>query len=93
MYLSAVRYSQIAAGYKDLFATPWHRLEYGLKGIKRDQAEKGIKSKPRLPMTPTILRKLKQVWNVSSEDYDTKMIWALPRFLRFSPMWRNDCAQ
>ncbi len=76
VYLSGVRYSQIAAGYKDPFATPWHRLEYVLKGIKRDQAEKGIKSKPRLPMTPTILRKLKQVWNVSSEDHDTKMIWA-----------------
>ncbi len=72
MYLSAVRYSQIAAGYKDPFATPWHRLEYVLKGIKRDQAEKGIKS---VPITSAILRKLKQVWKASSENHHTKMIW------------------
>ncbi len=76
VYLSAVTYSQIAAGYKDPFATPWHRLEYVLKGIRRDQAENGIKPKPRLPITPAILRKLKQVWKVSCENHDTKMIWA-----------------
>ena len=43
VYLSAVRYPQMAAGgYKHRFDNPWHRLEYVLKGRK-----------PRLPMTPT----------------------------------------
>ncbi len=76
VYLSAIRYGQIAAGYKDPFATPWPRLQYVIKGIKRDQAEKGIKAKPRLPMTPAILRKLKHVWKASAGDHDTKMMWA-----------------
>ena len=59
---------QIASGLDDPFAAHWPRLEYVLKGIKRDQAEKGTKSVPRLPVTPLILRKLKAVWDCSALD-------------------------
>ena len=76
VYLSGVRYAQIAAGFKNPFSTPWPRLEYVLKGVKRDQAERGVKPKPRLPISPAILRKLRQVWSTSAQDRDTKLMWA-----------------
>ncbi len=77
VYLSAIRYLQIESGLGDPFAkASWPRLEYVLKGIKRNQAETGVKSKPRLPITPTILKKLKSVWEPNAAQGDIKMIWA-----------------
>ncbi len=77
VYLSAIRFLQIASGLGDPFTrTSWPRLEYVLKGIKRNQAEKGAKPKPRLPITPMILRKLRTVWEPSAPQRDIKMMWA-----------------
>ena len=33
-------------------------------------------SRTRLPVTPSLLRKLKGVWAVSGGERDTKLIWA-----------------
>ncbi len=64
----AIRYLQIESGLGDPFAkTSWPRLEYVLKGIKRNQAETGAKSKPWLPITPT---------EPNVAQGDIKMIWA-----------------
>ena len=76
VYLSAIRHMQIASGLDDPIAAHWPRLEYVFKGIKHDQAEKGTKSTPRLPVTPLILLKLKAVWDRSAQDPDIKMLWA-----------------
>ena len=77
VYLSAIRYMQIASGMSDPFANvSWPRLDYVMKGIKKSQAEKGVKTRPRLPITPLILRKLKEIWDSSADKWDTKMIWA-----------------
>ena len=76
VYLSGVRYSQIAMGFKFPFESQWPCLEYILKGVKRAQGEKGVKPKPRLLMTPDILRKLHQLWDMSAQDFDVKMIRA-----------------
>ena len=63
-YMSAVCHLQIGAGFPDPFGQSLHipRLEYVMKGIKRVQAEEGSTIKERLPITPHILRRLREVW-------------------------------
>ena len=66
---------QIASGMSDPFANvSWPRLDYVMMGIKKSQAGKGVKTRPRLPITPLILRKLKEIWDSSADKWDTKMI-------------------
>ena len=89
VYLSAVRHMQITEGMPDPFEGSRPRLEYVLRGIKRDQAEKGQASRTRLPVTPSILRKLRRVW--TDDGWDTRMVWAACclcyfGFLRISEM-------
>ena len=51
VYLSAVRFLHIAEGAGDPFLPALHRLQYIMQGIKKDEAEKGIDRRVRLPMT------------------------------------------
>lgn len=75
-YLSSLRYFQIRAGLVNPFEGSMPRLDYVLKGVKRVQARNERGSRERLPITPVILRKLKEVWSASANDPDTKLIWA-----------------
>ena len=76
-YLSAVRHAQITAGFHDPFKNAdLSRLECVLKGLKRQQACQGTPSKPRLPITPDILRRLKQLWDPKASNQDVAMLWA-----------------
>ena len=52
------------------------RLSQVMRGIKSHQAKQGRQSRPRLPITPTILRQLKRVWNNSAYNFDHIMLWA-----------------
>ena len=47
-----------------------------MRGIKKSEAEKGIQQKTRLPVTPVILHKLRDVWLSSATCRDAKMMWA-----------------
>ena len=49
------------------------QLEYVLKGVKR-LAKPG--SHKRLPITPTILREMRRVWEKEVTKPDIKMLWA-----------------
>ncbi len=70
-YLSGIRHAQIALGHGDPFANQsMPRLEYVLKGIKRSQADH---SKPRLPITVDLLRKMFKVWK-DTNDPDAAML-------------------
>ena len=76
-YLSGVRHYQIRSGYHDPFrGAPMPRLEYVMKGIKRHQSTVDGASRTRLPITPSLLRKLKEVWSASGAERDTKLMWA-----------------
>lgn len=76
-YLSAVRHAQIAGGFPDPFKNAdLSRLECVLKGLKRQQAHRRTPTNPRLPITPDILRSLKQLWDPKAGDLDTAMLWA-----------------
>ena len=52
------------------------RLEYVLRGIKHSEGELGVSRQERLPITPHILIKLRQVWALEGELQNTKLIWA-----------------
>ena len=75
-YLSGLRFCQIKAGLGDPFQSLMPRLDYVLKGVKRVQARSDSGGRKRLPITPAILRKMKDVWSGSAVDRDIKLIWA-----------------
>ena len=50
------------------------RLELVIRGMKRAQA--GTPPKPRLPITPEILRRIKAEWD-QSKEWDHIMLWAV----------------
>ena len=76
-YLSAVRHLQIEKNCFDPFnQQSLVKLELVLKGVKRYQAALGAKSRPRLPITPLILRKIKSTRDRKAADPDYVMLWA-----------------
>lgn len=72
-YLSAVRHLQISHGMGELNMGAMPRLELVVRGLKRRQAS--LQTKPRLPITPSILLKIRTAWDGSSE-WDKIMLWA-----------------
>lgn len=76
-YLSALRRMQIVAGAGDPFTASWPLLECTLKGIKLRQARSAAsRPRQRLPITPPILRNLREVWERDSLARDNIMLWA-----------------
>ena len=77
-YLSAIRHNmQIMSGFGDPFVQSLPKLEYVLRGIKLDQAKKGQGNvRVRLPMTPSILRKMRVVLERERSNFDNIMLWA-----------------
>ena len=75
-YLSAVKHLQIESGMGDPSMSNMPKLEYVLRGIKRELSKKRHASKPRLPMTPNILLKLRAVWEEKATAFDHIMLWA-----------------
>lgn len=72
-YIAAIRYEQISKGLGDPKTYEMPRLEYVIKGFKKLSPNS---QERRLPMTPEILGKLRQVWDRSSQKRDAMMLWA-----------------
>jgi len=75
VYLSGVELLHISEGFSDLFQQPMNQLHYVLWGIKRCELEEGGGNRVRLPISPSLLRKIKGVWN-RSDNRDFLMLWA-----------------
>ena len=75
-YLSGVRQIQIAAGFPDPLINhiPW--LRQVLKGIRVQAGRIGRHPRPRLPITPSILHKLRRVWLEGNPTFNNTMLWA-----------------
>ena len=52
------------------------KLEGVIKGIKSHQAKKQPVVRPRLPITPVIMQKMRAVWEKDSRNQDNIMLWA-----------------
>ena len=76
-YLSAVRHLQIMSGLGDPFVSEMPRLQYVLKGarIERSKLTPGAK-RSRLPITPALLLKMKDVLSKNGRDFNNIMLWA-----------------
>ena len=65
-------------GHRDPFVASWPLLEYTLRGIKLRQAkDKKSRAKKRLPITPGIFGKLREVWGKEAHLVDNIMLWAV----------------
>ena len=77
VYLSAVRHMQIEAAMPNPFkGAPMARLEYVTRGIKKHETETKEGQRPRLPITPPLLMKMRAVWEPTGTTHNTKMLWA-----------------
>ena len=72
-YLAAIRHAQISLSLGDPRITSMPKLEYVVKGLRRKAAGRAVR--PRLPITPTILRSLKNVWEQLPSREDAVMLW------------------
>ena len=73
LYISGVRQLQIAHGFNDFNFDETPRLCKVIKGVQIDQGRKGWVPCPHLPITPSILRKIKSVW-LSKESSPDKLM-------------------
>ena len=76
VYLAGLRHFQIAAGLDPTLRSAWPRLQYVLRGIKRSSDLSPLRV--RLPITTSILLRLKEVWDraPASDRYKAKLLWA-----------------
>lgn len=76
VYLAVIRHYQIQDGLWDPGISQMVRLEYIMRGKKRDGALKPNPRKERQPITPTLLSKLFAVWERRTDLRNSKMLWA-----------------
>jgi len=84
-YLAAVRDAQIALGMPEPRChASLPRLDRIQAGIRRVQAQKGTLPKTRLPITPMLLRRLRDHWG-RGESGHNEVLWAIASicFFRF----------
>ena len=65
---------QISQGMGDPNMGSMPRLELVVRGMKKEQA--GRPKKVRLPITPSILRQIRQRWERQGTEWDQIMLWA-----------------
>ena len=74
LYLAAIRHCQIALGMGDPHIASMPKLEYITKGVRRITSAR--ERRPRLPITPSVMRKLKDAWEHLPCWEDAAMLWA-----------------
>ena len=89
-YLAAVRYLQIANNLTPTPLASMHKLQLVMRGARRHVASSRT-VKPRLPITPEILRKLRALWSGRAHEFDVILLWAAccSAFFVFFPRRRN----
>lgn len=79
VYLSALRYMRICTEGSEIKHSEMPRLKYVSTGIKKTQSLASIPNKrqSKLPITPSILRKIRAVWDKDPHNYNNIMLWAV----------------
>ena len=78
-YLSAVLFLHIEEQKPDLlilFLPNLTRLQYVLQGVKRCESQKTRPPKEQLPISPNLLKCMKEVWNTNVSIMNRQMLWA-----------------
>ena len=74
-YLAAIRHLHIAEGVDVPHMHCMARLEQVLRGVKSVQSKRPKRPQARLPITPELLRRLREVWLVGGGDLDGKLCY------------------
>ena len=72
--MAAVRHLQITNGLPDPALASFSRLNYALRGLRRDRVSRPTHT--RLPITSDILWKVYELWSNQAQDFDRTMLWA-----------------
>ena len=75
---------QIAHGFPDPGIDLMFWLQQILKGIKVERGKEGKASRPRLPITPLILKKIRLSWTGQDDSFNSTMLWAAALVTFFS---------
>lgn len=75
-YLAAIRHLHVAEAVDVPRKHCMARLEQVLRGVKSVQSKGPKRPQARLPITPELLRRLREVWLVGGGDLDGIMLWA-----------------
>ena len=75
-YLSAIRHLQVSMNLSDPKIGEMPCLEQVLKGAKREFSKKNPDKRERLPITPELLLRMKQVWAKDPKKFENVMLWA-----------------
>ena len=73
-YLSAIRHLQVSCGGGDPKVGGMPQLELALRGTRKEQS--GQAKQTRLPITPSVLLRMRQVWDRDGASWDHIMLWA-----------------
>ena len=74
LYLAAIRHAQIAMSMGDPHITSMPKLEYVTKGMHKITSARKLQR--QLPITPSVMRKLKDAWEQLPCQEDAAMLWA-----------------
>jgi hypothetical protein len=80
----------ISESAEDPLAAARPCLDYILQGIKQKESMAGITKRESLPISPTILGKIKATWQARAYDPDKVMLWAA-FCLGYFEVRRDDC--
>lgn len=83
-YLSGLRQVQITHGFPEPHLASMPRLQQLLRGVRVEQGKAGRAPRPRLPITPGILKRMKQVWEAEGVTWGNTMLWAASTVTFFS---------
>ena len=75
-YLSGIHQLQIAHGFQDPAINHMPRLRQILKDVKVECDKQGKASRSRLPIIPSILKRLKSTWLGGNPLYEALMLWS-----------------
>ena len=75
-YLSGIRHLHLEHHLPNPNISSMARLEQVLRGIKAAQAKTKGAPSPRLPITPDLLERMRQVWAMEGYNPDNVMMWA-----------------
>ena len=75
-YLSGVRQLQISHGFPDPKVQSMPQLQQIIKGVHVELGKAGRTPRPRLPISPAILKRIEAVWQNEGVSWKTAMLWA-----------------
>ena len=76
-YLAGIRYMQVTLGLPEPRAfSSLPRLKLVQRGIERQYSQCPHLQRVRLPITPSVLRKIREQWSMRATNPDVVMLWA-----------------